>query len=46
MYLSGEGVEKDENKAVTYFMKGAEKGMGLLFFPSYCGREFTLSSRN
>ena len=26
MYLSGEGVDKDESKAMTYFKRGAEKG--------------------
>ena len=30
MYLSGEGVEKDETKAVEYFLKGAEKGLSSL----------------
>jgi len=25
LYLNGEGVEKDEEKAITYFMKGVEK---------------------
>ena len=28
MYLNGEGVEKDEEKAIAYFMKGAEKSKG------------------
>ena len=26
MYLNGEGVTKDEQKALQYFIKGAEKG--------------------
>ena len=32
MYLSGEGVDKDESKAMTYFKRGAQKGTIRYYF--------------